>query len=170
MNEPYRVLNDLQPSAALAALLRCCGSARWADRMLAERPYANTAAMLESADRNWSELGRDDYLEAFSHHPPIGADLAELERKFASTSAWAASEQAGAGAADPATLEALRDGNRAYLERFGYIFIVCATGKSASEMLELLRARLTNDPTTELTIAAAEQAKITKLRLEKLSA
>ena len=170
MSEPHRVLNDLPLSAARAALLRCCGSTRWADRMLAERPYASTASLFESADRNWSELGRDDYLEAFSHHPQIGADLAELERKFASTSAWSASEQAGASGADRATLEALRDGNRAYLERFGYIFIVCATGKSASEMLELLRARLPNDLDDELAIAAAESAKITKLRLEKLSA
>lgn len=170
MSDPHRVLNDLQPSAAREALLRCCGSARWADRMLAERPYASTAAMLEAADRNWSELGGDDYLEAFSHHPQIGADLAELERKFASTSTWAASEQAGAATADRATLEALRDGNRAYLERFGYIFIVCATGKSAAEMLALLRARLPNDPAEELPLAAAEQAKITKLRLEKLAA
>lgn len=170
MSDPHRVLNDLRPSAARDALLRCCGSTRWVDGMLAARPYASTAALFELADRNWNALGRTDYLEAFSHHPQIGADLAELQRKFASTSAWSASEQAGAGSADLATLEALRDGNRAYLERFGYIFIVCATGKSAAEMLALLRARLSNYPDAELMIAAAEQAKITKLRLEKLSA
>ncbi len=170
MSKPHEVLNELQPSAARAALLRCCGSARWADRILAEGPYASTAALFEAADRNWSELGRDDYLEAFSHHPQIGADPSELQRKFASTADLSASEQAGASKADLAELEALRDGNRAYSERFGYTFILCATGKSASEMLALLRERLANDPETELTVAAAEQAKITKLRLEKLSA
>jgi 2-oxo-4-hydroxy-4-carboxy-5-ureidoimidazoline decarboxylase len=170
MSEPDRVLNGLQPSAARAALTRCCGSARWVDRMLEGRPYASATALFELAERVWNELGRDDYLEAFSHHPQIGADLAELQQKFASTSAWSASEQSGAGGAGLATLEALRDGNRAYLERFGFIFIVCATGKSAAEMLALLRARLPNDPAVEVSIAAAEQAKITKLRLEKLSA
>jgi 2-oxo-4-hydroxy-4-carboxy-5-ureidoimidazoline decarboxylase len=170
MSEPHERLNALQLSAAHAALARCCGSTRWVERMLEHRPYASTPALLELADRVWSSLDRDDYLEAFSHHPQIGADLAELQKKFASTSAWSAAEQAGAGNANRATLEALRDGNRAYLERFGYIFIVCATGKSATEMLELLHARLANDPAGELKNAAAEQAKITQLRLEKLSA
>jgi 2-oxo-4-hydroxy-4-carboxy-5-ureidoimidazoline decarboxylase len=126
--------------------------------------------LFEVADRVWSELEPKDYLEAFSHHPQIGADIAELKRKFATTASWSASEQAGAGGAELETLEALRDENRTYFERFGFIFIVCATGKTAAEMLELLRARLPNDPATELRIAAGEQAKITKLRLEKLSA
>jgi 2-oxo-4-hydroxy-4-carboxy-5-ureidoimidazoline decarboxylase len=170
MSEPHELLNLLQPSAARAALMRCSGSTRWVDGMLEHRPYASTPALFELADRVWNGLGRDDYLEAFSHHPQIGADLAELQKKFGSTAAWSTAEQAGASRADRATLEALRDGNRAYLERFGYIFIVCATGKSAAEMLELLQARLPNDPATELKIAAAESAKITKLRLEKLSA
>jgi 2-oxo-4-hydroxy-4-carboxy-5-ureidoimidazoline decarboxylase len=166
--EPHAVLGALPPSAAEKALLRCCGSTRWVARMLQQRPYASTPALFELADQVWSELEAKDYLEAFSHHPQIGADLAELERKFASIASWSASEQAGASGAELATLEALRDENRAYLERFGFIFIVCATGKSAAQMLELLRARLANDPATELRVAAGEQAKITKLRLEKL--
>lgn len=136
--------------------------------MLEHRPYASTPALFELADRVWNELDAKDYLEAFSHHPQIGADLAELERKFAATASWSRSEQAGASSAERSTLEALRDENRAYLDRFGFIFIVCATGKSAAQMLELLRARLPNDPETELRIAVGEQAKITKLRLEKL--
>jgi 2-oxo-4-hydroxy-4-carboxy-5-ureidoimidazoline decarboxylase len=136
--------------------------------MLQHRPYASTPALFELADRVWSELDAEDYLEAFSHHPQIGAGLAELERKFANTASLSASEQAGASRAEQSTLEALRDENRAYLDRFGFIFIVCATGKSAAQMLELLRARLANDPPTELRIAASEQAKITKLRLQKL--
>jgi 2-oxo-4-hydroxy-4-carboxy-5-ureidoimidazoline decarboxylase len=170
MPEPHAVLNALSPPAARDALLRCCGSTRWVERMLEHRPFASTLALYELATRDWTDLDASDYLEAFSHHPQIGADLAELKRKFATTASWSASEQAGAGNAEQATLEALRDGNRAYLDRFGFIFIVCATGKSAAEMLDLLRARLPNDSATELRVAAAEQAKITKLRLEKLSA
>lgn len=169
MPEPHAVLEALPPSAAGEALLRCCGSTRWVARILEQRPFVSTAALFEAADRIWSELEPNDYLEAFSHHPQIGADLAELKRKFASTASWSTSEQAGAGSAEQATLETLRDGNRAYLERFGFIFIVCATGKTAAEMLALLHSRLPNDPATELRIAAGEQAKITKLRLEKLS-
>jgi 2-oxo-4-hydroxy-4-carboxy-5-ureidoimidazoline decarboxylase len=170
MSEPHAVLNALPPSAAQDALLRCCGSTRWVARMLEHRPFASTPALFELAERDWNDLEAKDYLEAFSHHPQIGADLAELKRKFAATASWSASEQAGAGAAEQVTLEALRDGNRDYLARFGFIFIVCATGKTAAEMLELLRARLPNDAATELRIAAGEQTKITKLRLEKLSA
>lgn len=137
--------------------------------MLQARPFATPQALLSEADRVWSALEARDYLEAFSHHPQIGADLAELQKKFAITAAWSASEQSGAATANVETLRALRDENRDYLARFGFIFIVCATGKSAEEMLALLRERLPNDPDTELQIAAAEQAKITRLRLEKLS-
>jgi 2-oxo-4-hydroxy-4-carboxy-5-ureidoimidazoline decarboxylase len=170
MSEPHVLLDALPPSAASETLLRCCGSSRWVERMLEHRPFGNTARLFELADRIWSELDAKDYLEAFSHHPQIGADISELQRKFATTASWSTSEQAGAGSAERATLEALRDGNQAYLDRFGFIFIVCATGKTAAQMLELLRARLPNEPATELRIAAGEQAKITKLRLEKLSA
>lgn len=166
----HAILDALPPSAAREALARCCGSARWVERMLAARPFASDATLFAQADRIWRELDAQDYLEAFSHHPQIGADLAELARKFGSTADWSASEQAGAIHAERATLEALRDGNREYFDRFGFIFIVCATGKTAPEMLALLRARLPNDRATELSIAASEQAKITKLRLEKLSA
>lgn len=137
--------------------------------MLQGRPFASTRALLSEADRVWSELEKQDYLEAFSHHPQIGADLGELEKKFTNTAVWSASEQSGAALAPAETLRALRDANRAYLARFGFIFIVCATGKSAEQMLSFLRERLPNDPDTELRVAAAEQAKITKLRLEKLS-
>jgi 2-oxo-4-hydroxy-4-carboxy-5-ureidoimidazoline decarboxylase len=170
MPEPHEVLNALPPSDAGAALLRCCGSARWVERMLEMRPYPSTDALSALADQIWNGLDKADLLEAFSHHPQIGADVEELARKFASTATLAASEQAGAAGAERQTLEQLRDSNREYLERFGYIFIVCATGKTAAEMLALLQTRLANDAATELPIAAGEQAKITKLRLEKLSA
>ncbi len=113
-------------------------------------------------------MERDDVLEALTHHPRIGADIGELRKKYAATAAWAAGEQAGAGAASEETLRALHAGNLRYEARFGHIFVVCATGKSAGEMLELLEGRIDHDPETEIRIAAAEQAKITRIRLAKL--
>lgn len=169
MPEPHTVLNALPLSAAREALTRCCGAQRWVEGMLARRPFSSTAQLLAASDAVTATLTRADHLEAFSHHPQIGADMAELQRKFASTAGLSADEQAGARGVDLRTLEALRDQNRAYAQRFGYIFIVCATGKTAAEMLGLLEQRLGNDPDDELRIAAAEQAKIAKLRLEKIA-
>jgi 2-oxo-4-hydroxy-4-carboxy-5-ureidoimidazoline decarboxylase len=160
-------LNVLPADAARAEFMRCCGSARWVDGMLRRRPYADKAAALAAADEEWALTGEPDRLEAFARHPKIGGKDA-LRAKFASTSDWAKGEQAGAAAADEATLDALAKGNAEYEARFGFIFIVCATGKSAAEMLSILRARLPNARPAELDAAAAEQAKITKLRLEKL--
>jgi 2-oxo-4-hydroxy-4-carboxy-5-ureidoimidazoline decarboxylase len=164
MAEPHELLNAMDD--AFEALERCCGSRRWVEAMLALRPFPSTAALLESADRVWRGLGREDYLEAFAHHPPIGGDLAKLRAKFAALSSQ---EQAGVSGADEQTLQALRDGNLRYREKFGYVFLVCATGKSAREMLALLQARLPNSPQDELPIAAAEHEKITRLRLAKLT-
>jgi 2-oxo-4-hydroxy-4-carboxy-5-ureidoimidazoline decarboxylase len=106
-------------------------------------------------------------LEAFEQHPKIG-DINSLKKQYANTVAWASNEQAGVDAASDEVLQALAKGNDDYERKFGYIFIVCATGKSAGEMLELLQSRLTNDPESEIKIGAEEQNKITKLRLEKL--
>src|SRR5262249_47777619 len=133
------------------------------------RPFASTPQLMAAGMEIYARLEPHEYLEAFAQHPQIGADLGELARKFASTASWSAGEQAGVAGADAATLTALRDRNRDYLARFGYIFIVCASGKSASEMLHMLEARLANDAETELRIAAGEQAKIMQLRLEKLA-
>lgn len=163
------VLNAMEDDAAREALERCCGAKRWVDAMVDGRPYMSDAALFETADAIWRGLWPPDYLEAFTHHPRIG-DVAGLREKFASTAAWAEGEQAGAGAADEATLQALAEGNQAYETKFGHIFIVCATGKTASEMLALLQARLPNGAEEELAIAAEEQRKITRLRLEKLLA
>jgi 2-oxo-4-hydroxy-4-carboxy-5-ureidoimidazoline decarboxylase len=160
MVEPHDLLNELPVDEARAALLRCCGSRRWVADMLARRPWSSPAALFGDAGAVWAAMGRDDILEAFAQHPRIGA----------SGDAWSQQEQAGAAGADAATVRALREANDRYFDRFGYIFIVCATGKSAGEMLALLERRLTNDPTRELAIAAAEQARITRLRLEKLGA
>lgn len=162
-------LNEGPAADRRAELLRCCGSSRWAEAMTARRPFRDREALLAAADEVWWGLGESDWREAFGHHPKIG-DAAALRTRFASTRQWAAGEQAGAENATEETLVALADGNRAYEERFGYIFIVCATGKTAEEMLALLRARLPNDPKDELRVAALEQARITRIRLEKLLA
>jgi 2-oxo-4-hydroxy-4-carboxy-5-ureidoimidazoline decarboxylase len=169
MTTDVNQLNALDTSAAASALQRCCGASRWAHSMAEARPFQSQTELLATADALWQQMEREDILEAFSHHPKIGADIESLRRKFASTQAWASREQAGVSQASEAVLEALRDGNQQYEHRFGYIFIVCASGKSAQEMLDLLTARLNNSPEEELTIAAGEQAKITRLRLEKLS-
>ena len=163
-------LNEASDQRAHASLERCCGAKRWVDGMLASRPWRNAEALYRAGETVWATMERDDILEAFTHHPQIGADLAALREKFQTTAAWSGSEQSAVTEASEEVLIALRDGNRAYRDKFGYIFIVCATGKSASEMLELLNARLGNESELELSIAAAEQAKITRLRLEKLLA
>lgn len=159
--------NALSSDAARAELLRCCGCARWADAVLAARPYRDKAALLAASDAAWARTGEAEWREAFSHHPRIGGKDA-LREKFAATRAWAKGEQSGAAAASDAVLDALAAGNAAYEKKFGHIFIVCATGKSAAEMLDLLQSRLPNDAGTELRLAAGEQNKITKIRLEKL--
>ena len=168
MAEPHELLNALDADAATAALRRCCGAERWVTAMLAARPFPSAAALHEQALRLWNGLGAADYLEAFSHHPQIGENLDELRKRFATTHTLSSREQAGVQGADESVLLSLREGNRAYRERFGHIFIVCATGKSAAEMLALLRQRIDNEPAAELAIAAAEQAKITRLRLDGL--
>jgi len=169
MVEPHAVLNALDGAAATLALRSACGAERWVQRMLARRPFASSEALYASAEHEWRASTREDYLEAFGHHPRIGEDLAALRARFQSTASLSLREQAGVAGADEATLLALRDANAAYRERFGYIFIICATGKTAAEMLAALRARLDNDPDAELSIAAAEHAKITRLRLEGLA-
>jgi 2-oxo-4-hydroxy-4-carboxy-5-ureidoimidazoline decarboxylase len=170
MAEAHVVLNGLAPDAASAALRRCCGAERWVASMSGRRPFASTEELLGAADQEWQKLGREDYLEAFAQHPQIGEDLQALRQRFGATLGLASQEQAGVAAADDAKLLALREGNREYLSRFGFIFIVCASGKSAEQMLAALRARLTHDSEAELRVAAAEQAKITRLRLQGLSA
>jgi 2-oxo-4-hydroxy-4-carboxy-5-ureidoimidazoline decarboxylase len=151
---------------ARAFLRTCCGSTRWVERMLLRRPYRTDDRLLHAARDEWFALGAADWREAFAHHPKIG-DRASLERRFAETADLSAAEQRLAEAASSDTLDALAELNRAYEEKFGYIFIICAMGKSADEMLAALRARLDNDAEAELRIAAEEQAKITALRLTR---
>ncbi len=161
-------LNNLSEPEARAALTRCCGSVRWLAAMLALRPFRSKTQLLGEASRIWWDLDEGDWREAFGHHPRIGADLALLREKYAATATWSAGEQSGVAAAPEETLEALAEGNRAYEARFGYIFIVCASGLSAAEMLARLQERLPNEPATELRVAAGEHARIMALRLQKL--
>ncbi|HSN30459.1 MAG TPA: 2-oxo-4-hydroxy-4-carboxy-5-ureidoimidazoline decarboxylase, partial [Kofleriaceae bacterium] len=132
---------------------------KWAEAMVAHQPFEDRAAMLRIAERIWWSLGEADHREAFAAHPKIGEK---------SSSAWSQKEQAGAAGAEQATLAELADANRAYEQQYGFIYIVCASGRSADAMLADLRTRLGNDRATELRTAAEEQAKITRLRLAKL--
>jgi OHCU decarboxylase len=165
-------LNALGAEAAARELLRCCGSSRWAQRMADSRPFASLETMGAVADSCWEALDRADWLEAFAAHPKIGAGpsprgaKASAERE--ADGSWSEQEQAGVADAAAATLLRLADANRAYEARFGYIFIVCATGKSAAEMLDMVERRMGHDPETEIAVAANEQRKITRLRLMRL--
>jgi 2-oxo-4-hydroxy-4-carboxy-5-ureidoimidazoline decarboxylase len=163
-------LDALPREVAAAELRRCCGASRWVEGMLARRPFRDLPNLLRAAAEVWATMRREDVLEAFSHHPRIGGDLDALRSRFAQKGdlLWSAREQAGIASSDDDTLRRLSEGNRAYEARFGHVFVVCATGKSARQMLEALESRLGNEPDIELEIAAAEQAAITALRLQKL--
>ncbi|GAA4029064.1 2-oxo-4-hydroxy-4-carboxy-5-ureidoimidazoline decarboxylase [Hymenobacter glaciei] len=163
-------LNNLPKTALIEALQKCCGSTAWVEHMVAQFPIADAKALMDQAQTQWNSLREADWREAFTHHPKIGGDVEALRAKFASTSTWAEGEQASVKQASQATLEALSAGNEDYERKFGYIFIVCATGKTADEMLALLQARMPNNPADEILIAAGEQDKITRIRLEKLLA
>jgi len=162
-------LNSLSPSQAEEEFLKCCGSKNWARQLTSARPFASLNELFAAAERVWWSLDSQDWLEAFHGHPKIG------EKKAAAPTAveaqqWSEDEQSGIRDSAQQTLDALAKLNQTYEEKFGYIFIVCASGKSSEEMLAILRDRLKNNPADELRIAAAEQAKITQLRLRKLLA
>ena len=151
------------------ALFKCCGSTTWVNKMMSVLPAEDLVDLLQDADEQWLQCAEPDWLEAFTHHPKIG-DKSVLKEKFASTAAWASGEQSGVNLASDEVIDALAKGNDEYFNKFGFIFIVCATGKSAEEMLALLNARLSNDRDAEMRIAAEEQRKITAIRLNKLFA
>ncbi len=161
-------LNELPSEKAAEQFRKCCGAKNWIGMMVNKRPYADIAQINQAADRAFDELERTDWIEAFECHPRIG-DIESLRMKFAGNKQWSAGEQSGVSAASDEVLHRLAKGNDDYFNRFGYLFIVCATGKSAAEMLELLEGRLHNDPEEELILAGNEQRKITHLRIDKLS-
>jgi 2-oxo-4-hydroxy-4-carboxy-5-ureidoimidazoline decarboxylase len=162
LDHALRRLNGLPDQEARMELLTCCGSRRWAARVSAGRPYADNAALLAAADEAWDAATQADVREAFAAHPRIGEGHrgGAQERR----------EQSASADADEETREALRAGNAEYERRFGHIYVVCASGRSAAELLADLERRLGNDPHTELCVAAEEQRKITRLRLERLLA
>lgn len=162
-----KTFNQYTPEEAQAAFYQCCGSTKWAKLMTAKVAFETEEELYESARQIWYEECQEaDYLEAFEQHPQIG-DLESLEKKFASTAKLAGGEQASVKEARQEILEQLAQANADYKEKFGFIFIVCATGKSAEEMLQLLQIRLQHNRTEELAIAHAEQFKITLIRLHK---
>lgn len=160
-------INNSTEHTAAEILSQCCAAERWVKQCVAKRPFANKAALMQIATDVWQSMEEPDYLAAFKAHPQIG-NVDSLREKFSNTKALAAGEQSSVAEASEKTVQALFEGNRQYLEQFGFIFIVCATGKTAAEMLALLQQRLANTREKELAIAAAEQHKITQLRLEKL--
>lgn len=166
MSEALARWNALPFEEAAREILPCCGSNAWAATMAAKRPLPDEIAVLAASDNIWRGLGEADWLEAFRSHPRIGESRAETSAT-AQSSAWSEQEQQKAATAEEALKAALKWGNREYEQKFGRIFIVCATGKSASEILEILRRRLHNDDAAELQLAAEEQRKIMHIRLNK---
>jgi allantoicase len=160
-------LNAKLEKEAEAALLDCCGARHWAQEMVKARPFVSASQMFETAERIWMGLRRDDWLEAFRHHPKIGRKKAAA-RQSGKARQWSKGEQAAAQKAPAKILAELGKANREYEKRFGFIFIICAAGKSSEEILASLKQRMANDAETELRVAAEEQSKITRLRLEKL--
>ena len=160
--------NRQDESEIRTELLKCCGSVRWANLMLRSYPFVSLDEMKKKATMIWYEqCTEEDWLEAFAHHPKIG-DVKNLHEKFASTKAWAANEQSAMQNANIKMIEEFAGENRKYQDKFGFIFIVCATGKSAEQMLLLFQQRLLNSYEDEIKIAMEEQNKITHIRLEKL--
>jgi allantoicase len=163
------LLNQLPRPRAVAAFVDCCGSKKWAEEMATRRPFADSASALDAADKIWEGLGQKEWVAAFRHHPPIGGEKA-AGKQSAKAHQWSRSEQAMAQKAPEETMRVLAAANQAYHAAFGYVFLICAAGKTTEEILKSLKQRLSNDPETELRIAADEQRKITRLRLEKILA
>jgi 2-oxo-4-hydroxy-4-carboxy-5-ureidoimidazoline decarboxylase len=165
MNVVLARWNQLSIEEAEAEIVACCGSTAWAAAMVDRRPIANEAALLAVSDEVWSKLAAADWRQAFRSHPRIGESVSHPPT--GQSAAWPAQEQRKVADADDAVKIALGEGNREYERRFQHIFIVCATGKTAPEILAILRQRLHNDAATELREAAEQQRLITHIRLKK---
>lgn len=158
--------NALRSGEAAAEILSCCGSRAWASALAAGRPFVDEQNLFEAADECWQNLPEADWLEAFRSHPRIGEQHAQ-KKTTAVSAAWSRSEQSQMKEADAAILMRMREGHREYEERFGRIFIVCASGKQPAELLHILESRLASDPAQELLESAAQQQQIMQLRLRK---
>lgn len=158
--------NLLPADEAESEILPCCGSRAWARGMARQRPYKDDRSVLAASDETWRSLGEADWMEAFASHPRIGESRAP-QSATARSAAWSSQEQSHAAAAEDAVRTALAEANREYERRFGRIFIICATGKQGSEILQILRQRLQNDAQTEIREAAEQQRQISQIRLGK---
>ena len=170
MNDTLERINQATTSEADSMFEECCGSATWASMMTMMRPFASEDELIHIGAAVWNDrqiLQTEDWLEAFAAHPKIGETKAAPTQK-ARAAEWSAGEQAGMSSAGDQLKQDIAAANREYFEKFGFIFIVCASGKGAAEMLELCRARIGNDRDTEIRNAATEQEKITAIRLRKL--
>lgn len=165
MNSTLATWNAASANAAFDAMIACCGARRWALAMIGLRPFTNVVALSLAADEVWSNMEEADWMEAFACHPRIG------ERKIAHATAksaeWSREEQASANTAAERVLDELIAGNALYEQRFGFTYIVCATGKTAEEMLAILNRRLARDRATELREAVEQQRQIMQIRLGK---
>ena len=161
------LFNALSPADTRKALLDCCGSKKWVEQVAMQRPFLNASQLHAAADKAWEKLGRNDWLAAFRHHPAIGAIKAKAQQSQKARG-WSAGEQSAAQKGSAETLAMLAAANEAYRAKFGRVFLICATGKASEDILQNLQQRLSNDAEVELRIAADEQRKITRLRLEKL--
>jgi 2-oxo-4-hydroxy-4-carboxy-5-ureidoimidazoline decarboxylase len=160
-------LNALPAADAAEEFRSCCGSVRWVESMVRRRPFEHLDALLAAADDAWRATGPADWDEAFAHHPRIGERHAAAPVSAAART-WSAGEQGAAATADQATRAALAEANQAYERRFGRIYLVCAAGRSADELLQDIETRMRNDPERERAVAVEEQRKITRLRLRAL--
>ena len=169
MNATLAAWNAADERAAFAAMLACCGARRWAEAMIALRPIAGVQELSEAADRMWSTMEEADWLEAFVCHPRIGERNAAQASGHQSgqAGAWSRQEQSSTDAAHERVLAELAQGNLQYEQRYGFTYIVCATGRSAEEMLAILKRRLDSDRATELCEAAEQQRQIMQIRLGK---
>jgi 2-oxo-4-hydroxy-4-carboxy-5-ureidoimidazoline decarboxylase len=165
MNAVLLEWNSADAEDALSAMMACCGARRWAAGMVALRPLNTIFELSEEADRLWGTMAEPDWLEAFTCHPRIGERKAA--HATAQSAAWSRQEQSSVSSAREQVLAELTDGNALYEQRFGFTYIVCATGKSADEMLSILRQRLENDRSAELREAAEQQRQIMQIRLGK---
>jgi OHCU decarboxylase len=160
--------NAAEAQAALDAMLACCGARRWAAAMVALRPIAGVPELSAAADRIWGTMEEADWMEAFACHPRIGQPSPQRSAHALPKSvAWSGQEQSAASSATERVLAELAAGNEEYERRFGFTYIVCATGRSAEEMLAILNRRLASDRASELIEAAEQQRQITQIRLGK---
>jgi 2-oxo-4-hydroxy-4-carboxy-5-ureidoimidazoline decarboxylase len=166
MNDALARWNGLSAEEAENEIVTCCGSRVWARRMANRRPIANEALLLEASDEVWRSLNEQDWMEAFQNHPRIG-ESRTTESANRRSSEWSAHEQRRVSWEGDTVKDALAAGNQEYERRFGRIFIVCATGKTGAEILEILRNRLHNDGAAEMQEAAEQQRQITRLRLKR---